>query len=246
MNQYKADLHIHSVLSPCGDLEMSPSNIIRHAISKHLDIIGITDHNTTRQCEVIRELGQREGIFVLQGAEVTTKEEAHCLAFFETTESLMAFQEYLDAHLPDVKNNPDLFGYQVAVDADDNIVFEEERSLLSAIDQSIEKIEQKIHSLNGIFIPAHINKSKNSVISQLGFIPPDLVIDALELSKFSSPDEFISKNKYLKNQVFIQSSDAHLPDLIGETTTIFVMEELTFKEIKMALHHIDNRTVLTA
>ena len=245
MKTFKADLHIHTVLSPCGDLEMSPANIIRIAKSKHLDLIGITDHNSTRHCAVIKELGEREGIFVLCGVEVTTKEEAHCLAFFETTESLEAFQDYLDAHLPQVKNNPDLFGYQVAVDAEDNIVFEEERSLLSAIDQSIEKIEQKIHSLNGIFIPAHINKSKNSIISQLGFIPDDLIIDALELSKHIGKEEFISKNKYLKNKVFIRNSDAHLTELIGETTTLFIMEELNFEEIKKALHNIDNRKVIT-
>ena len=245
MNRFKADLHIHTVLSPCGDLEMSPSTIIRVAKSKQLDLIGITDHNTTRQCAVIRELGQREGIYVLCGTEVTTKEEAHCLAFFETNESLEAFQIYLDAHLPLVKNDPDLFGYQVAVDADDNIFFEEDRSLLSAINQSIEKIEEKIHALNGIFIPAHVNKSKNSVISQLGFIPTDLKFDALELSRHISIATFISQNKYLKNKVFIKSSDAHLPELIGETTTIFVMEALNFEEIKKALHNIDNRTVIT-
>jgi PHP family Zn ribbon phosphoesterase len=245
MNTFKADLHIHTVLSPCGDLEMSPSNIIRFAKSKQLDLIGITDHNTTRQCAVVRELGEREGIFVLCGVEVTTKEEAHCLAFFETTESLESFQIYLDVHLPQIKNNPDLFGYQVAVDAEDNIIFEEERSLLSAIDQSIEKIEQKVHSLNGIFIPAHINKSKNSIISQLGFIPDDLIIDALELSKHISKEEFITKNKYLKDKVFIRNSDAHLTELIGETTTFFVMEALNFEEIKKALHNIDNRRVIT-
>ena len=244
MNRFKADLHIHTVLSPCGDLEMSPTNIIRAAKSKQLDLIGITDHNTTRQCAVIRELGLKEGIYVLCGTEVTTKEEAHCLAFFDTTESLESFQVYLDAHLPEVKNNPDLFGYQVAVDADDNIFYEEDRSLLSAIDQSIEKIEETIHSLNGIFIPAHINKSKNSVISQLGFIPDDLKFDALELSKHISREEFISKNKYLKDNVFIKNSDAHLPELIGETTTLFIMEALNFEEIKKALHNIDNRTVI--
>jgi PHP family Zn ribbon phosphoesterase len=131
------------------------------------------------------------------------------------------------------------------VDADDNIFFEEDRSLLSAINQSIEKIEEKIHSLNGIFIPAHVNKGKNSVISQLGFIPADLKFDALELSKHISITAFINQNKYLKNNVFIKSSDAHLPELIGETTTIFVMESLNFEEIKKALHNIDNRTVIT-
>ncbi|MDP4289825.1 MAG: PHP domain-containing protein [Bacteroidota bacterium] len=245
MNIFKGDLHIHTVLSPCGDLEMSPSNIIHIAKSKQLDLIGITDHNTTRQCKIVRQIGQREGIFVLCGVEVTTKEEAHCLAFFETLEALEAFQVYLDAHLPEVKNDPDLFGYQVVVDEDDNILYEEERSLLSAIDQSIEKIEQMTHSLNGIFIPAHVNKGKNSIISQLGFVPDDLKADALELSKHIGREKFINKNKYLKNNVFIRSSDAHLPELIGETTTLFVMENLNFEEIRKALHNIDNRRVIT-
>jgi len=245
MNQFRADLHIHTVLSPCGDLEMSPTNIIRAAKNKQLDLIGITDHNSTRQCAVIKELGKREGILVLCGAEITTKEEAHCLAFFETDEALNNFQEYLDVHLPDIKNDPDLFGYQVAVDEKDEICYEEERLLISALDQSIDKIEEKVHALNGIFIPAHVNKGKNSIISQLGFIPIDLKTDALEISKHVSKEGFLLKNKYLKNNVFIKSSDAHIPELIGEVITIFEMETLSFAEVAKALKGIDNRKVIT-
>jgi predicted metal-dependent phosphoesterase TrpH len=92
MNVYKADLHIHTVLSPCGDLEMSPSNIIRQAKEQKLDIIGITDHNSTRHCKLTAELGERQGIFVLTGVEITTREEVHCLAFFEKPESIDIFR----------------------------------------------------------------------------------------------------------------------------------------------------------
>jgi len=56
MKTYRADLHIHSVLSPCGDLDMSPVNIVEEASRKGLDIIGITDHNTTRHTGLVKRL----------------------------------------------------------------------------------------------------------------------------------------------------------------------------------------------
>ena len=102
MNTYRADLHIHTVLSPCGDLDISPTRIIEKAREKGLDIIGITDHNSTRHCSLIRELAQPAGIFVLMGAEVTTREEVHCLSFFENDDQLSEFQAYLEQHLPHV------------------------------------------------------------------------------------------------------------------------------------------------
>jgi len=110
MRSYRADLHVHTVLSPCGDLEMSPANIVMMAARKGVDVLGIADHNSTKHGMLIKKLAEKEGIFVLTGAEVTTKEEIHCLAFFENNDSLEAFQEYLDKHLPDVKNKPDTLG----------------------------------------------------------------------------------------------------------------------------------------
>src|SRR5664279_1554325 len=129
MDFYRADLHIHTVLSPCGDLEMSPGNIVSAAALKGLDIIGITDHNSTRHCDLVARMGAKKGIYVIQGVEVTTKEEVHCLAFFENTDTLQKFQEFLDASLPEIKNDPSIFGYQVQVDEDENVVYEETRLL---------------------------------------------------------------------------------------------------------------------
>lgn len=243
MKKFRADLHMHTVLSPCGDLEMSPANIVRKASERGIDILGITDHNSTLHAPLIKELASREGIMVLMGAEVTTKEEVHCLCFFENEELLSQFQEYLNQHLPNIPNDTDRFGYQVVVNEEEEITDEIDCLLISGLNQGIEEIEKKVHALNGLFIPAHINKTVNSVISQLGFLPPDLKVDALEISQHTTKSEFLKKNKYLKNYNFIQSSDAHYIDNIGNTWTNFFMERRSFEEIKMALAGIDGRKI---
>jgi PHP family Zn ribbon phosphoesterase len=234
MKKFRADLHIHTVLSPCGDLEMSPDVIISRAKEMHLDIIGIVDHNSTRQCGVIRQMGQSEGIFILTGAEVTTKEEVHCLAFFETDEQLNCFQVFLDEHLPDIKNDIKRFGHQIAVDAGNNIVFTEERLLISALDQTIDQVETMVHRLEGLFIPAHIDKRRFSVFEQLGFLPPDLKVDALEISPFCK-QEFLTQHQELSKYNFVSGSDAHFPEQIGSRVTVFEMERPGFEEIRKTL-----------
>ncbi|MBI9057965.1 MAG: PHP domain-containing protein [Labilibaculum sp.] len=243
MKKFRADLHMHTVLSPCGDLEMSPANIVRKASERGIDILGITDHNSTLHAPLIKELASREGIMVLMGAEVTTKEEVHCLCFFENEVLLSQFQEYLNRHLPNIPNDTDRFGYQVVVNEEEEITDEIDCLLISGLNQGIEEIEKKVHALNGLFIPAHINKTVNSIISQLGFLPPDLKVDALEISQHTTKSEFLKKNKYLKNYNFIQSSDAHYIDNIGNTWTNFFMERRNFEEIKMALAGIDGRKI---
>lgn len=244
MNKYRADLHIHTVLSPCGDLEMSPINIIEKAREKGLDIIGITDHNTTRHCKLIRKLAKSAGIFVLMGAEVTTREEVHCLTFFENDDQLSEFQAYLEKYLPPIPNNIEKFGYQVVVDEDEQIIDEIESLLLSALDQSIEQIEQKVHSLGGIFIPAHIDRPSYSIISQLGFIPASLLIDGIEISancKIASVNPFLGEQA---EQIVIRNSDAHCIENIGNAFSIFELEHRTFSEIKLALQGKLGRKVI--
>jgi hypothetical protein len=243
MKKYRADLHIHTVLSPCGDLEMSPDVIISKAKEMNLDIIGITDHNSTLQCSIIRETGLQNGIAVLSGAEVTTKEEVHCLAFFETNEQLKDFQAYLDENLPDIQNDVNRFGYQVVVDAANNIIYSEPRLLISAINQSIDQVEAKVHSLQGLFIPAHIDKRRFSIFEQLGFLPPDLKVDALEISPRCVKEDFLNQHPELRSFIFIRCSDAHYPEEIGRHVTIFEMEDTGFGEIRAALQETGSRTI---
>lgn len=243
MIAYKADLHIHTVISPCGDLEMSPSNIVAKAKEMGLGIIGIADHNCTKHGPLISSLAAKEDIYVLMGAEVTTKEEAHCLCFFPNEGTLSAFQRFLEEKLPPIPLDIKHFGFQVVVNEQEEIVEELPYLLIAAIDASIDQVEQKVHELGGLFIPAHINKNKFSVISQLGFIPFDLNYDALEISPHTTKPKFCLTLPQLEQKTFIQCSDAHLIEGIGSAFTNIYIENKSFDEIKMALHNQQGRYV---
>ena len=244
MKTFAADLHIHTLLSPCGDLDMSPLNIVKAARAKHLDIIAITDHNTTKHCRLIHELAANDDILVIGGAEVTSKEEAHCVGLFPDFNSLEQFEVYLQEHLPEIPNDPAKFGYQVQVDKAENIVYEEPKLLISAIDQSVEEIGKKVHSLGGLFIPAHVDRPVFGLISQLGFIPDDLNYDAIELSKHTTLRDFMDQHPFLDGKNFIRSSDAHFLRDIGSATTKFLLNEASFAEIKKALRKEGGRNIV--
>jgi PHP family Zn ribbon phosphoesterase len=243
MRNYRADLHIHTVLSPCGDLRMSPASIVAEAVKKGIEIIGITDHNTTRHCRLVSRLAASEGIFTMMGAEVTTKEEVHCLAFFENSDTLEKFQEYLDDNLPEIMNVPEIFGDQVEVDADEKIIYTEKRLLTNALSISLEELEEFIHSNNGLFIPAHVNRPKNSIYSQLGFLPDKLNADALEVTR-NNAGEFLAAHPEVKAFTLIKSSDAHFPESIGTSVTSFRIEKPCFEEVRMALANNNERITL--
>jgi PHP family Zn ribbon phosphoesterase len=234
MRQFKADLHIHTVLSPCGSLEMTPRNIVRSACEKGLSIIAITDHNSTRQVAEVKRVGKEQGLFVIGGAEVNTAEEVHCLALFDTDEQLSEFQKYIDIHLRKIKNDTTQFGYQVVVDEDENIVYEERWLLINALDAGIVEVEMKVHALGGLFIPAHIDRPFNGIVSQLGFVPQTLKCDAFELSQRATHSNWKENPKLPEELVFIRSSDAHQPEDIGNQFSILEMETITFEEIKKA------------
>ncbi len=235
MSCYRADLHIHTILSPCGSLEMSPVNILNTAISLGINIIGITDHNSTRQCQTIVELAKDRNITVICGAEINTREEIHCLALFGTHHEYAEFQQWLDDQLPDIKNNPALIGDQIWVDINEDIAGEEERLLISALEASLEESEKMVHRLNGLFIAAHADKSRNSIISQLGFIPDDILFDAIELSPHTTIDQFLKGNPGLNHYPFITSSDAHYLHQIGTAYTTFEMASPGFESLRMSL-----------
>ncbi|MCF8361809.1 MAG: PHP domain-containing protein [Prolixibacteraceae bacterium] len=243
MNTYKADLHIHTLLSPCGSLEMSPVNIVGAALAAGLDIIGIADHNSTKQAPLVKKIAAEKGLFVLCGAEVNTIEEVHCLTFFETAEQLTAFQVFLDTHLMKVQNKPELFGEQVVVDEDEMIIEEVEPLLINALDAGLSDIEREVRRLNGIVIPAHIDRLHNGLFGQLGIMPEGFHPDAFELSARAELSQWQTSKKLPAGVRFIRSSDAHHPEQIGAGYSVFEMQEPSFNEIKMALDGVDGRRV---
>ncbi len=224
---------------------MSPTAIVKRALARGLDMIAISDHNTTRQVKVAQKLGKENGLFVLGGVEVTSQEETHCLCYFADDAQLDTFQEFLDAHLPPIPNDEDRFGYQLIVDENEEIVGEEEYHLLNAIDVDIDGIYDEVHRIGGLFIPAHINKGTTSLMSQLGFVPPDLKADGLEINFRTTKAEILKKFAYLKKFTFITDSDAHFIDNVGDVYNVIYMEHRNFDEFRMALGGIDGRYIDT-
>lgn len=243
MRWFRADLHIHSVLSPCGDLDMSPVRIIEETKKQKLDIIALTDHNSTLHCGLLVELGRNKGITVIPGVEVNTREEVHCLAFFETVDNVQKFQDFMEQHLPAIKNKPERFGQQLLVNESEEILKEIENLLIVALDCSIEEVERKVHELDGVFIPAHVDRQANGIFSQIGFIADDLTIDAVEFSSSVSAEQLLNQRPELKNFSLISNSDAHYPERIGKRITEYYLEEPTFAEWRKALKNDDGRKI---
>jgi PHP family Zn ribbon phosphoesterase len=243
MNSYCADLHIHSVLSPCGDLEMSPSRIVENAVQKGLEIIAITDHNHTGHAKLVRRLGSEKGIWVVLGVELNTREEVHCLTFFDTDIQLDAFQAELDRNLPRIPNNKDLFGSQVVVDEKEQVISEVEYSLYPGLNWGISEAARVVHELGGLFIPAHINRTMNGLYSQLGFLPEDLRIDAVEIARNSKLEDLLGEHPELLEYQLYKSSDAHYLEDIGRCTSQLHMKERNFIELGLALRGEQGRKV---
>jgi len=181
----------------------------------------------------------------MTGAEINTKEEVHCLVFFENTETLMLLQKYIDDNLPDILNIPEIFGHQVEVDENENIIYTEKRLLASAINKSITELEKFVHHNNGLFIPSHIDRLKNSIYSQLGLLPENLNADALEVSRATTIEKFSGIHPEISKYPLTRSSDAHQPCDIGKETTTFLIEKADFNEIRMALSGTGGRRIIT-
>ena len=106
MNIFRADLHIHSCLSPCGSLDSSPANIVQAAIERGLDIIAIADHNSLLHCKITSEIAKKNGLHLIYGTEVNTSEEVHALALFGDETSADEFQKFLESNLTKIENDP--------------------------------------------------------------------------------------------------------------------------------------------
>lgn len=241
MDWYKADLHVHSVLSPCGDLEMSPVRIIEEAKKQQIDILAITDHNSTKHCKLMMKFGEKEGICVIPGVEFNSMEEIHCVGLFESLEQVDEIQGFIEENAPDIQNDPQRFGYQVVVNEQEEITEEIDYLLIAALTKGINDIEEKVHQVGGLFIAAHIDRPYYSIKSQLGFIPSDIKLDAIEISYAYSADQAIKEFSNL-NRTIVRNSDAHMPNQLGRAYTKYQMEKPSFSGLKQILeNNLTNR-----
>ncbi len=212
------DFHIHTAASPCADELMSPNNIINMAKLNGLQAIAITDHNTCVNCEVTMQLGKQNDILVIPGMEIECMEEFHCIALFKDIASAKYMEEYIWSRMPNIKNRVDIFGHQWIMNESDEVVGEIERLLLTASAVPAEELFKEVRSMGGIIYPAHIDRNSYSVISNLGFIPDELNIHLVEVSRYVSVAEY--EEKY-KSYTIVQSSDAHyLQDIFEQENKI--------------------------
>ncbi|HRD22589.1 MAG TPA: PHP domain-containing protein [Candidatus Hydrothermia bacterium] len=241
LSRFMADLHIHSTLSPCGSLDMSPRNIVSAAVKRGLDIIAVADHNSYENAYYTGVIAMKGGVNFLYGIEVQSIEEVHILAFFDSYEELRSFGSIIYDNLPDVSNNPDYFGDQVVVDEDDNIVKVEAKLLLNSTRLTLDEIVDLIKEYNGLAILSHVNAGYFSVISQLGFIPQNLSIDAVEVTCDISRSE-INNVPGIGGRPIVTFSDAHYVGDIGRGYTVFFLKEVSVAEIKKALGNLEGRS----
>ncbi|MCD5411103.1 MAG: PHP domain-containing protein [Clostridiales bacterium] len=225
------DLHIHSGLSPCADISMTPNNIVNMASLKKLDIIAITDHNSTKNLRTTWEVARETDIIFVPGVELTTKEEVHVVCLFDSLEKAECFQKILDKNIISIKNRADVFGQQHIYNIDDEIVDEYELMLMNATELSLENAIMEVKELNGVLIPAHIDRNSFSILSNLGFISLKLEISTVEISSNCNYHELEKNHPYLKKYRKIVNSDAHVLGDILERTSFIEVEKRNAKSV---------------
>ncbi len=243
MKCYRADLHIHSVLSPCGSLKMSPKNIFENAKKNKINLLAITDHNSMKNCLSYKKVALKYKINFLFGVEIQTAEEIHLIALFDDNDNAMSFDNLLYESLLPVKNNPEFFGDQVIIDENENILGFEEKALINSSVWDLETTINNVLNYNGFCFPAHIDAPTFSIISQLGFIPDNLKIEALGITKKCNLKKLIDKFPYLKKYAFIKNSDAHYPNDVGSGYTEFYLNSPSIAELRMAVKNKNNRKI---
>ena len=198
------DLHMHSCLSPCGEDDMTPNNIVGMSFLKELDCIAVTGHNTAMNLPAIKTVADVMGVVLLPGIEVTSREEVHILTYFRDVETAVEFGKMVYEHLPPIPNNAAIFGNQRILNEMDEPVGELDRLLIQATDLSIEEIAKACEEAGGACVAAHINRSSNSLLANLGFLPPEPVFSALEVYK-AAPAPAVPTGDYK----ILYASDAH-------------------------------------
>lgn len=229
------DLHIHSCLSPCGDEDMTPSNIIGMSALKGLDVIAVTDHNSCKNCAAVLKLADQYNIVAIPGMELCTMEEVHVLCLFEELSDALEFDSYVYSQLMKFPNNEKAFGKQEICDEEDRITGTEPYLLINATNISFDALGKLMKEFHGVYIPAHIDKNSNSLISNLGFIPPDADFLTAELADLTHLDQLRERNPYLKQCNIISDSDAHSLGNIHEAEYFLYSEGRSRKEILTAL-----------
>ncbi len=243
MQSLRADLHIHSVLSPCGGLEMSPNSIMQRLKQFGIQWLAITDHNSMANCPAYQKVAEKEGLFFTWGVEIQSVEEIHLLAYFDDSSSAEKFNTELYESLFPLDNDPDFFGDQVIIDENENILRVEPRALINSSEWNLNTVVEKVQAYNGLVVPAHIDSSVNSILSQLGFMPEVPQFQLFGISACLDVKSWVQDNPYFKDKVFLRASDAHYLNDIGKGYSIITVEKPAVQELFLAAKGCGRRKI---
>ena len=222
------DFHLHSALSPCGDADMTPNNIVGMAKIIGLDAIAVTDHNTVGNVRAAMEVGRELGVTVVPGMEVETAEEIHILTLYPSIEAAEYAAKEVYDHLPMIKNRPDIFGEQCFMDSEDNITGYEEKLLLTATTLSYNSLFDLVGTAGGLFIPAHVDRHSYSMLTNFGFMPDEVDIKYVELSKrVEDVQGYLESRSELKKYKLFRDSDAHYLTDLSERVNSFEIDNVS-------------------
>ena len=240
MQTYRAEFHVHTVLSPCAAVEMIPPLIVEQALQLGIQLLAITDHNASANASAVMQAAQGTALHILPGMELQTREEIHLLCLFDTLDQLNAWQTIVDTYLPNTPNNTEFFGEQFIVDYQGEFIRREDRLLLNSVNLTLQQAAAHVNNLGGLPIPAHVDRKANGLIETLGFIPPGF--ETLEISRHLNPANALLKYPQLKDYPLIQSGDVHhIDDFLG--TTYLSLSAPTISEIRLALTSQNGRSL---
>lgn len=232
----KVDLHVHTVLSHCADLLMTPGNILKKACKEGIDILAITDHNSAENVEVMMKLAADTQITIIPGMEVETREEVHLLCLFQKLDDVMSLQDIIYKALPDLENDESYFGYQLLTDINDKYQGKVKRLLAAAADLSLGEVIEEVYRLNGVVIPSHID-SANGLLYNLALIPPELKSSVVEISRNTDRDSLRERYNGLQDYHFVKNSDSHY---LSELKPLMVLE-LERRELQEIICVLENK-----
>ena len=226
MSKYYYDLHIHSCLSPCSDDDMTPNNIAGMAALKGLNILALTDHNTCKNCPAFFEACKSYGIIPIAGMELSTAEDIHLVCLFKDLDSAMEFDKVVSEHLMPIKNNPEIFGNQLILDGDDNVIGTVDTLLISSTDFSIDDAIEIAKRYGAHVHPAHIDRESNGIIAILGDIPNEYGFTNFEFNDKDNVSDYIVKFSTVNpNNVLICSDAHHLWDINEAEFSLDIFDE---------------------
>lgn len=208
MSRFYYDLHVHSCLSPCADNDNTPYNICAMASLCGIDILALTDHNSVKNCPAFFSAARSFGIVPVAGMELTTSEDIHVVCLFETLDMALAFGEEINSRRVLIKNRPDIFGDQLILGENDELICTEEFLLPNATTLSLDEVPEVVSKYGGVCYPAHIDRDANGIIAILGTIPPTPDFSAYEIRDKENVDKYVSAYS-LGGKVIVIDSDSH-------------------------------------